>query len=143
MPAHIARLADQGRPLAVGEPANVVLVDPGARRVVDRNDSASLSRNNPWHGRELRSGGRHHLGGPGHIPERTVTLGFILAMATPTSESAPPTIARIGGTSLRKNPSRMVIGGTAKVVTPSFPAAVWLSAYAQVEKASAVGTSPR
>jgi dihydroorotase len=53
MPAHIARLTDQGRPLAVGEPANVILVDPGARRVVDRNDSASLSRNNPWHGREL------------------------------------------------------------------------------------------
>jgi dihydroorotase len=53
MPAHIARLADQGRPLAVGEPANLVLVDPSARRVVDRKDSASLSRNNPWHGREL------------------------------------------------------------------------------------------
>ena len=53
MPAHIARLVDQGRPLAVAEPANVILVDPAARRVVDRNDSASLSRNNPWHGREL------------------------------------------------------------------------------------------
>jgi dihydroorotase len=53
MPAHIARLVDQGRPLAVGEPANVILVDPAARWVVDRNDSASLSRNNPWHGREL------------------------------------------------------------------------------------------
>jgi dihydroorotase len=53
MPAHIARLTDQGRPLAVGEPANVILVDPAARGVVDRNDSASLSRNNPWHGREL------------------------------------------------------------------------------------------
>jgi dihydroorotase len=53
LPAHIARLADQGRPLAVGEPANVVLVDPAARQVIDRNDSASLSRNNPWHGREL------------------------------------------------------------------------------------------
>jgi dihydroorotase len=53
MPAHIARLADQGRPLAQGEPANVVLVDPAARAVVDRDDSASLSRNNPWHGREL------------------------------------------------------------------------------------------
>ena len=73
-----------------------------------------------------------------------MTLGLILAMATPTNESAPPTIASIGGTSLRKShPSRMVIGGTAKVVTPSFPAEVWLSAYAQVEKASAVGTSPR
>ena len=53
LPAHIARLTDQGQPLAVGEPANVVLVDPAARHVIDRNDSASLSRNNPWHGREL------------------------------------------------------------------------------------------
>jgi dihydroorotase len=53
MPAHIARLADHGRPLATGEPANVVLVDPAARAVVERDNSASLSRNNPWHGREL------------------------------------------------------------------------------------------
>jgi dihydroorotase len=53
MPAHIARLSDQGRPLAVGEPANVVLIDPDARAVVDRDRSTSLSRNNPWHGREL------------------------------------------------------------------------------------------
>jgi dihydroorotase len=53
MPAHIARLSDHGRALAVGEPANIVLVDPAARTTVDRNASASLSRNNPWHGREL------------------------------------------------------------------------------------------
>ena len=53
MPAHIARLADHGRPLAPGEPANLVLLDPDARLVVDRNESASLARNNPWHGREL------------------------------------------------------------------------------------------
>jgi dihydroorotase len=53
MPAHIARLSDQGRPLAIGEPANVVLIDPAARAVVDRDASVSLSRNNPWHGREL------------------------------------------------------------------------------------------
>ncbi|MFT4165160.1 MAG: dihydroorotase [Microlunatus sp.] len=52
-PARIARLPHQGRPLNVGEPANLVLVDPAARAVVDRNASASLSRNNPWHGREL------------------------------------------------------------------------------------------
>lgn len=52
-PGRIARLAGQGRPLAVGEPANLVLVDPSRRTVVDRADSASLSRNNPWHGREL------------------------------------------------------------------------------------------
>lgn len=52
-PARIARLPHQGRPLAVGEPANLVLVDPEARAVVDAADSASLSRNNPWHGRDL------------------------------------------------------------------------------------------
>ena len=52
-PAGIARLTNQGRPLAVGQPANVVLIDPSARAVVDRNATASLSRNNPWHGREL------------------------------------------------------------------------------------------
>ena len=53
VPAQIARLTDQGRSLAVGEPANVVLVDPAARTVIDRSESASRSRNNPWHGREL------------------------------------------------------------------------------------------
>ena len=53
VPAHIARLTDQGRPLRVGEPANLTLVDPDRRAVVDRADSASLSRNNPWHGRDL------------------------------------------------------------------------------------------
>ena len=53
LPAQIARLPGQGRPLRVGEPANLVLVDPTARHRVDRDASASLSRNNPWHGREL------------------------------------------------------------------------------------------
>jgi len=52
-PAAIARLNGQGRPLRVGEGANVVLVDPSSRTVVDRDASVSLSRNNPWHGREL------------------------------------------------------------------------------------------
>jgi dihydroorotase len=53
MPAQIARLSNQGRPLSAGEPANVILIDPAARAVQNRDDSASLSRNNPWHGREL------------------------------------------------------------------------------------------
>jgi len=30
-----------------------VAADPAARAVVDRTESASRSRNNPWHGREL------------------------------------------------------------------------------------------
>jgi dihydroorotase len=52
-PARIARVPEQGRPLTVGEPANLTLVDPAARGTVDRDASASLSRNNPWHDREL------------------------------------------------------------------------------------------
>ncbi len=54
-PARIAGLAGQGQALAPGSPANVVLVDPDASVTVDRDASASLSRNNPWHGRGLTS----------------------------------------------------------------------------------------
>ena len=54
-PARSAGLADQGRALATGAPAHVVLVEPDAEVTVDRDASASLSRNNPWHGRTLRS----------------------------------------------------------------------------------------
>lgn len=53
-PARIGGIgARQGRGLSVGDPANLVLVDPSARAVVDRAASASLSRNNPYHGYEL------------------------------------------------------------------------------------------
>jgi dihydroorotase len=52
-PARIAGLSGHGRPIAVGEPANLTLVDPSAIVTVDREASLSLSRNNPWHGRRL------------------------------------------------------------------------------------------
>jgi len=52
-PARIAGLSGHGRPIAVGEPANLTLVDPSATVTVDREASMSLSRNNPWHGRRL------------------------------------------------------------------------------------------
>ncbi|GAA3673336.1 dihydroorotase [Yimella lutea] len=52
-PARIAGLAGQGRPLAEGEPANLVLFDPEGQVVIDGAASQSLSRNNPWHGRTL------------------------------------------------------------------------------------------
>ena len=52
-PARIAGLSGHGRPIAVGEPANLTLVDPSATMTVDREASMSLSRNNPWHGRRL------------------------------------------------------------------------------------------
>ncbi|KIF70772.1 dihydroorotase [Streptomyces sp. AcH 505] len=52
-PAAIGRLAGHGRPVAVGEPANLTLVDPAYRGVVDPADFASRSRNSPYAGREL------------------------------------------------------------------------------------------
>ena len=52
-PARIGRVAHHGRPLAVGEPAHVVLYDPSATRTIEPADTASLSRNTPYAGREL------------------------------------------------------------------------------------------
>ncbi len=52
-PARIGRVGDQGRALEPGEPANLVLVDPAARRTVRPEQSASLSRNTPFAGTEL------------------------------------------------------------------------------------------
>ncbi|HET7326349.1 MAG TPA: dihydroorotase [Nocardioidaceae bacterium] len=52
-PARIGRVADHGRPVEVGAPAHLTLVDPSARRAVDPADSASLSRNTPYAGLQL------------------------------------------------------------------------------------------
>ena len=52
-PARIGRLPDHGRPIAVGEPANLVLIDPDARWIVDPLELGSLSRNSPFAGRTL------------------------------------------------------------------------------------------
>jgi dihydroorotase len=52
-PAGIGRLADHGRPIAAGEPANLVLIDPAASRTVDRYALASLSANTPFEGMDL------------------------------------------------------------------------------------------
>jgi len=52
-PASIGRLTDQGRPIAVGEPANLTLVDAEADWVVDPLELGSLSRNSPFAGRTL------------------------------------------------------------------------------------------
>jgi dihydroorotase len=53
-PAHIGRIDDaHGRPVAVGEPANLVLVDRSATRVVEPAAQATASRNTPFAGREL------------------------------------------------------------------------------------------
>ncbi|WP_009943040.1 dihydroorotase [Saccharopolyspora erythraea] len=52
-PAEIAGLADQGRPVAAGEPANLVLVDGGARWTVRGAELASIAENSPYEGMEL------------------------------------------------------------------------------------------
>ena len=52
-PARIGHVRSQGRPITVGEPANLTLVDPDASWTVDPAASASLSRNTPFAGRTL------------------------------------------------------------------------------------------
>jgi dihydroorotase len=52
-PARIAGLDGHGGSLAVGEPANLTLVDPAARRVVDPSELTSRSRNTPYTGTTL------------------------------------------------------------------------------------------
>ena len=52
-PARLVRAHSQGRPIAVGGAANLVLVDPSARARVERDATASKSRNNPYAGLDL------------------------------------------------------------------------------------------
>ena len=59
-PARIAGVGDRhGRPVAVGEPANLAIFDPTHEWVVDRDVVASKSKNTPYHGRTLRGKVRH------------------------------------------------------------------------------------
>ncbi|MEV4812511.1 dihydroorotase [Micromonospora avicenniae] len=52
-PARIAGLESHGLDPAPGVPANLTLVDPAARRVVEPGELASLSRNTPYAGMSL------------------------------------------------------------------------------------------
>ena len=52
-PARIGRVTDQGRPVAVGEPANLLVWDPRSTRVVDAAAQETMSTNSPFRGREL------------------------------------------------------------------------------------------
>ncbi|MGW0035649.1 dihydroorotase [Gordonia sp. NPDC003376] len=47
-PAQIVGLTDQGRPIAVGEPGNLTIVDPDTSWVVHGDELASLSSNTPY-----------------------------------------------------------------------------------------------
>ena len=52
-PAEIVGLTDQGRPIAVGEPGTLTVVDPDTRWTVAAQDLASLSANTPFDALEL------------------------------------------------------------------------------------------
>jgi len=47
-PAQLVGLDDQGRPIAVGEPGNLAVVDPDAQWTVAADELASKSRNTPY-----------------------------------------------------------------------------------------------
>ena len=53
-PAAIAGYSRHGRPISVGEPGHLALVDPAGRLVVDRAKLASKSKNTPFHGMEFQ-----------------------------------------------------------------------------------------
>ena len=52
-PAEILRLKDQGRPINVGEPANLVLVDPESPWTAHGDEMASNASNTPYEGIEF------------------------------------------------------------------------------------------
>jgi dihydroorotase len=59
-PAAIAHIGDRhGRPVAVGEPANLTVFDPSQEWTVVPADLASKSRNTPYAGRTVRGKVRH------------------------------------------------------------------------------------
>jgi dihydroorotase len=61
-PAMIAGLSgEHGGPVAVGRPANLCVIDPTAKWVVDPSAMASRSRNTPYAGRTLVGRVRHTL----------------------------------------------------------------------------------
>jgi dihydroorotase len=52
-PARIGGYAHHGRPLAVGEPAHIAVINPTGKWTVDRAQLASKSKNTPFHGMEF------------------------------------------------------------------------------------------
>jgi dihydroorotase len=53
-PAEIGGYRSHGQPLIVGSPAQIALVDPKGKMVVDRAKLASKSKNTPFHGMEFQ-----------------------------------------------------------------------------------------
>ena len=53
--------AEQGRPVAEGEPANLCVIDPSHQWVVEGGALASRSSNTPWEGWKLTGKVRHTI----------------------------------------------------------------------------------
>ncbi|HBX10776.1 MAG TPA: dihydroorotase, partial [Candidatus Microthrix parvicella] len=62
-PAQIARMPEQGRPVAVGEHANLCVIDTAAAWTIDDSGGASRSRNVPYVGRRVSGRVRHTVCG--------------------------------------------------------------------------------
>lgn len=54
-PAEIVKLPGHGRPIAVGEPANLTIVDPGAKWTASGEKMASKATNTPYEGMEFNA----------------------------------------------------------------------------------------
>lgn len=54
-PAQLVGLTDQGRPLEVGEPANLTVIDPHANWQVHGEELASIASNTPYEGMDFRA----------------------------------------------------------------------------------------
>ena len=80
-PARIGRLPGHGRPLEVGSPANVTLVDPAARWTVDPSGLASRSRNTPFAGSHELMGSSPWNSRGCELPARVVAT-FLRGRAT-------------------------------------------------------------
>ena len=53
-PARIGRYSDHGKKIAIGNIANLTVINPSQTLTVDRDLVASRSRNTPFHGMELQ-----------------------------------------------------------------------------------------
>jgi dihydroorotase len=60
-PAAIAGMQNHGQRLVAGAPANLCVIDPSQRWVIDATGGASLSRNVPYVGKEVRGKVRHTM----------------------------------------------------------------------------------
>ena len=74
-PARIGQAHQHGRPISIGEPANVVIIDPSVERIIDPRSFASISSNSPYEAMTLPTAvtdvflrGRHVVAG-GQIRE--------------------------------------------------------------------------